>query len=114
MTERFESLGANVESERTLVLVAYVLHLIGSVAALPSIAALILNYLKRNDSGEFLGTHHEWMVATFWWALLWVVIGWLTTVVLVGWLVLGVTWLWYVYRHLLGLVRLANGEAMAR
>ena len=43
-----------------------------------------------------------------------VVLGWLTTVLLVGWLILGLAWLWYVYRHVLGLIRLANGESMPR
>lgn len=109
-----ESLSSSVESERAVVLIAYVLHLVGSVTALPSLAALVMNYLKRNDADELLGTHHDYMIRTFWWGFFWFLIGTVATLVLVGWLVLGLVWLWYVYRHLLGLIRLANGEAMRR
>ncbi|HEX7079950.1 MAG TPA: hypothetical protein VF329_02915 [Gammaproteobacteria bacterium] len=110
MTQHSESLGANVESERALVLVAYVLHLIGSVSALPSIVGLIVNYLKRPDGDSLLRSHHDWMIRTFWWALFWVVIGWIARFVLIGYAILALVWLWFVYRHILGLIRLANGE----
>ncbi|MBN1239598.1 MAG: hypothetical protein JXB36_13925 [Gammaproteobacteria bacterium] len=111
-TQRSESVSGNVESDRAFTLFAYVLHLVGSVTALPSIVALVLNYLKREDSGAQLNTHHRYMIRTFWWALAWVVIGWITTVVLIGWVVLGLVWLWYLYRHVRGLIHLANGEPM--
>ncbi|HEX6994007.1 MAG TPA: hypothetical protein VF339_07645 [Gammaproteobacteria bacterium] len=114
MNQHSQSVGANVESERATVLLAYVLHLIGSVSAIPSLIGLLLNYLKRGDVDERLASHHGWMIRTFWWALLWVVVGWVTTILLVGWLILGLVWLWYVYRHVLGLIRLANGESMPR
>jgi len=114
MDQRSESVDVNVEPERTTVLVAYVLHLIGSVAAVPSLIGLVVNYLKRGDVDEALSSHHRWMIRTFWWALLWIVVGWVTTVLLFGWLILGVAWVWYVYRHVLGLIRLANGESMLR
>jgi uncharacterized membrane protein len=113
-TERSESFGSNVESDRAVTLLAYTLHLVGSVTALPSIVALVLNYLKREDSGELLNSHHRYMIGTFWWALAWVLIGWISTILLIGWLVLALVWVWYVYRHVLGLVRLANGESMLR
>jgi len=112
MNQHSQSIDAHADSERATVLIAYVLHLIGSIAAIPSLIGLLLNYLKRSEVDALLASHHRWMIRTFWWALLWVVIGWVTTVVLVGWLILGVAWLWYVYRHVLGLIRLANGESM--
>lgn len=114
MSQHSQSVEANVESERATVLLAYVLHLIGSFAILPSLIGLLLNYLKRSEVEELLATHHRWMIRTFWAALLWAVIGGVTTVLLIGWLILGLVWLWYVYRHVLGLIRLANGESMAQ
>src|SRR5690606_25448590 len=109
-----QSVDANVESDRAVVLLAYVLHLIGSVAAVPSLIALVLNYLKRNDVDELLESHHSWMIRTFWWALLWLAIGFVTVFVLIGWLILGLPWLGSAYRHILGLTRRANAEPMPR
>ena len=43
------------------------------------------------------------------------VIGWLTRWVFgLGWAILFVTWLWYVYRHVRGLIALVNDEALPR
>lgn len=103
---------ATAESDRMLVLAAYILHLVGSVAGLPSLVGLALNYLKRGRSGRLLDSHHRWMIRSFWWGLLWVIVGFLTSVIFIGWLILGLTWLWYVYRHVRGLINLANGEPM--
>ncbi len=113
MGQRYQGVDASVESEHATVLLAYVLHLGGSIAAVPSLIGLSLNYLKRSEADQALMTHHVWMTRTFWWALAWLVLGALTTAVFVGWLVIGIVWIWYVYRQLLGMIRLANGESMA-
>jgi uncharacterized membrane protein len=104
--------GTSIESERTVVLIAYVLHLVGAIAGFTSIVGLILNYVRRNHYGEPLDSHHAWMIRSFWWGLVWVVIGGITLLIGIGWVVLIVAWIWYVYRHVRGLIALANGEPM--
>jgi uncharacterized membrane protein len=102
-----------VESDRALVLVCYVLHLIGAVAAVPSVIGLVLNYGKRGGVESLLGSHHRWMIRSFWWALLAITIGVLTwRLFFLGVLVCGMAWLWYVYRHVRGIVQLVNGRPM--
>jgi uncharacterized membrane protein len=103
-----------VEGDRMLAFAAYVLHLVGAVAALTSIVGLVINYVKRDPSDALFDSHHAWMIRSFWWALLWVVIGAVTTLILIGWVVLFVVWVWYIYRHVRGLIALVNGEAMPR
>ena len=104
----------NVEAERTLVIVCYALHMIGAVAGITSIVGLIVNYVKRDPYDEFFDSHHAWMIRSFWWALLWGVIGFITIIVLIGWVILFVVWVWYVYRHVRGLINFLNGEPMPR
>lgn len=113
-TREADGLSAEVESERTFVLVAYVLHLAGGILAVPSIAGVVVNYTKRGEADELFATHHSWMIRTFWWAVLWILLGWLTKLFYVGYAVLGLAWIWYLYRHVFGLIRLANGDPMAR
>jgi len=105
---------SSVQSDRTLVLVAYVLHLAGAVAGITSIVGLIINYVNRDRRDEVLDTHHAWMIRSFWWALLWGVIGFVTIIILIGWAILFVVWVWYIYRHVRGLIALTNGESMPR
>jgi uncharacterized membrane protein len=46
------------------------------VFGLPSIIAVVINYLKREDArGTFLASHFRWQIRTFWFALLWCLIG---------------------------------------
>ena len=110
--ERSSVEGSSVEGDRTLTVVAYVLHLVGAVAGLTSLAGLIVNYVKRDRYDELFDSHHAWMIRSFWWAILWCVIGVVTIVVLIGWAILFVVWVWYIYRHVRGLIALLNGEPM--
>ncbi|HEX6928140.1 MAG TPA: hypothetical protein VF267_02750 [Gammaproteobacteria bacterium] len=93
-------------------IVTYLLHLLGAVLALPSIIGLILNYILRDNALDEARSHHDWMIRTFWWAL-----GWTALSILLWFTLLGIPlaallgcgiWLWWMYRHIRGLVRLAG------
>jgi len=105
---------SSVESDRTLALVAYALHLFGAIAAIPSIVALVINYVRRDGYDELFDSHHAWMIRSFWWAILWCVLGLVTLVIGVGVAILVLAWLWYIYRHVRGLIALLNGEPLPR
>lgn len=105
---------SSVESDRTLALVAYALHLFGAIAAIPSIVGLVINYVKRDGYDELFDSHHAWMIRSFWWAILWCVLGLVTLVIGVGVVLLVLAWLWYIYRHVRGLIALLNGEPLPR
>lgn len=95
---------------------------IGSfVFGLPSIVAVIMNYMRRSDArGTFLESHFEWQIRTFWYALLWAVLVGLVslplTLVIVGFatwaLGLAVLGIWAIYRVARGWLRLNAGQAM--
>jgi uncharacterized membrane protein len=100
------------QSERTVVLIAYVLHLVGATVGLTSIVGLVINYLRLDQFGEPLRSHHRWMIRSFWWALVWFVIGIITSFIFIGWAICFVAWVWYVYRHVRGLIALSNGASL--
>jgi len=83
----------------------------------PSIIAVILNYLKRDEArGTFLESHFRWQIRTFWFALLWVVIAWLFVFTLFGipiaLAIFMTAGLWVLYRITRGWLRLNDREAM--
>ncbi len=44
----------------------------GFVFSLPSIVAVIMNYVKRSQvRGTWLESHFTWQIRTFWYAVLW-------------------------------------------
>jgi len=80
---------------------------------LASFIPLILNYVKRDESqGTFIYSHHGWMIRSFWWYLIWIVIGWVLFATIIGiplaWVVWIGAWLWKVYRLLRGFSALNN------
>jgi uncharacterized membrane protein len=87
------------------------------VASLPSIVAVILNYVKRGDArGTWVESHYRWQIRTFWFALLWYLIGWALIFTIVG-LVVGIPILialtvWLIYRIARGWLRLADRKPM--
>jgi uncharacterized membrane protein len=79
----------------------------------PSIIAVIINYVKRDEvRGSFLDSHFSWQIRTFWWSLLWLAIGGVLILVLVGWAILGLTGLWILYRIIRGWLALTSRTAM--
>ena len=83
----------------------------------PSILAVILNYIKRNEaSGTYLESHFRWQIRTFWFALVWVLVGWMLVFTLVGipvafMLAMGVG-VWVLYRVARGWLTLNDKLAM--
>ncbi len=88
---------------------------------LPSIVAVIMNYIKRSDvRGTFLDSHFRWQIRTFWYALLWIAVASLVSIplmlVLIGfvtlWVAAVVIGLWVLYRVVRGWMRLASRQPM--
>jgi uncharacterized membrane protein len=79
----------------------------------PSIIAVILNYVKRDEArGTWLESHFRWQIRTFWFGLLWVmlcvffVIMTLGLGILIAWIPLGFITIWFIYRIVRGWIAL--------
>ena len=101
------------DNGRTITIVAYVLHLLGAMFGLPSIIALIINYVVKGDHGEMIDSHQSWMIRSFWYAFLGCIISGIFVVIIIGWFGLLFVWCWYVYRHIRGLIDLAEDKSMS-
>ena len=101
---------------KTIVTVVYALQAFGLLlpVVLPWIVGVVIDYVKREDArGTWLESHFRWQIRTFWWSLLWAVIGGILLIVLVGWLVLAVAGVWVLYRIVKGWLRLAEQREVA-
>ena len=87
------------------------------VGSLPSIVAVLLNYVKRGDArGTWIASHYRWQIRTFWFTLLWALIGWALVITVIG-AVVGVPilialTLWLIYRIGRGWLRLRDRRPM--
>jgi uncharacterized membrane protein len=115
------SVGHLVYALHTLAIVVGIVGaatVIGSfVGSLPSIVAVILNYVKRGDArGTWIASHYRWQIRTFWFTLLWALIGWALVITIIG-AVMGVPvlialTLWLIYRIGRGWLRLRDRRPM--
>ena len=84
----------------------------------PSIIAVILTYIKRSDvQGTFLESHFKWTLHTFWFALLWIIIGGILFVTIIGLVLAIIIWigagLWVLYRIIRGLLNLISEQPIS-
>ena len=121
---------ATVEAQPSLVRITHILYALhalglalgafGAASVLgsflfgwPSIIAVIINYVKRSEvRGTWLESHFTWQIRTFWWGLLWSVIGGLTVFLIVGFAILAANWLWLIYRIVKGFLNWNDGKPM--
>lgn len=87
------------------------------IGSVPSIIAVILNYLNRGDAyGTWVETHYRWQIRTFWYAVLWVLVAALLVFTMIGlplgFMMLAVLTVWLIYRIARGWLRLRDGLAM--
>ncbi|HEY3645874.1 MAG TPA: hypothetical protein VGM16_11100 [Gammaproteobacteria bacterium] len=105
------------DNGRTIVIITYILHLVGACTGLLSIVALIINYAVKDDYGEVMASHHRWMIRTFWFTVLGFIVGVGLFITVIGiplaWLMCVATWLWYIYRHIKGLIELSADRSMS-
>jgi uncharacterized membrane protein len=85
----------------------------------PSIIAVIINYVKRSEVREtWLDSHFSWQLRTFWFALLWLVIGAILFATVVAIPVAIALWLgtgiWVLYRLIRGWLALGSRQALPR
>jgi len=96
--------------------------IVGSfIWGLPSIIAVIMNYVRRSETrGTYLESHFRWQIRTFWYAVLWDVLIWLVSLPLmliligiplffVAHIALGI---WIAYRVIRGWVALKDRRQM--
>jgi uncharacterized membrane protein len=123
-----------VEPEPSLVTIAHVVYalhalslLIGITTAativgafvfgVPSIIAVIINYLKKGEArGTFLESHFRWQIRTFWFSLLWCMIAAFLFITIIGiplaFIVLFAAGAWAIYRIARGWLALRDRKPM--
>ena len=110
----YARLDGKTSADRTVMQVLYGLHTV-AWASMGSLAliALVINYVKRADELDAVyASHHSYMIATFWWTVLWLVVTgplWLL-LFLPGAIAYTIIGLWYLYRCLRGWLRFNDGR----
>lgn len=114
MSEIISSRDRRGRQAKSFANVVYVVYIVGLfTVGLVTIAGLIMAYIKRgNAAGTWVESHYSWLIRTFWWSLLFTIIGILLLNVMIGIPILFLTGLWYVYRLVKGFIYLNDLRAV--
>jgi uncharacterized membrane protein len=104
---------ADERSLKTLTMVVYLLQALGFFVGITWIVAVIINYVKKDEvGGTWLESHFRWQIRTFWFGLLWGVVGTVLLLVLVGYLVWVAAGIWVIYRIVKGWLYLNDAKPL--
>ena len=99
-------------SLKTITQVVYALQALSFAFGVTALIGLVINYIKREDAaGTLYQSHFDWQIRTFWWGLLWSVLGFVLIFAFgLGLVVLFVAWVWAIYRVVKGWLKLTEGK----
>lgn len=102
-----------LEKERNITHIIYLLQALSFIFGITAVAAIILNYIKMEDvRGTWLDSHFRWQIRTFWFGLLWAVLGFFTVIIGIGFIILFIDGVWIIYRIVKGWLRLYENREM--
>lgn len=100
-------------SSETMAKIVYVLYLASIVVGLSSIIGVIIAYVHRQDAPDWLRTHYQFQIRTFWIGSLYLFLGVLLSMVVVGVLLIVFWVIWLVIRSVKGLKALDSRAPIA-
>jgi uncharacterized membrane protein len=83
--------------------IVYVLYLLGLVSGITALIGLVMAYINKDEAPDWLRTHYELQIRTFWIGLLYAVIAGILCAILIGFLLLFVVAIWWIVRCVKGL-----------
>jgi uncharacterized membrane protein len=80
----------------------YILYLAGLLTVITALIGVVIAYVNRNDAPEWLRTHYQFQIRTFWMGCLWLLAAGLLSLVLIGLLVWLAWAVWLIVRMVKG------------
>jgi len=106
-----ESQSALTQQQTKMLTIMYALFGAGIIVPFTTIAGVIVAYIQRRKYTDPLAqAHMRWIMRTFWFSMLWFVIGAIFSIVVIGYFVLIAAVVWYIYRTIKGYIRLTEGQ----
>ena len=94
-------------------MVAYLIYLVACFTAVPSLVAVVVAYIFRDGAPDWLQTHYQYLIRTFWLMCLYIVIGIILWIFLIGMLVLALVPFWMGARCIVGIRALNEGRPIS-
>lgn len=91
--------------------IVYILYLIGVMIGPTGIIGVIMAYVNQADAPDWLKSHYQFQIRTFWIGAIYMVTGMILSLVIIGWFVLLFWVIWLIIRSIKGMKALDQKEA---
>lgn len=91
--------------------IVYILYLVGVLISVTGIVGVIMAYINKDDAPEWLKTHYQFQIRTFWIGALYLFIGIVLSFVVIGFFVILFWAVWLIIRSVKGMKSLEQKEA---
>jgi len=86
--------------------------MVGIIFGITGIIGVVMAYINKDGAQEWLKTHYQFQIRTFWIGALYLVVGTLLSVILIGWLVILFWLVWLIIRSVKGIKAFDSGVAI--
>ncbi len=100
------------EISTTIPTIIYVLYLLNFIIPFSALVGVIMAYINKGGEDDFLQSHYQFQIRTFWIGLLYVLVGAFLTVIVIGWLIIFFYIVWLIIRCAKGFKYLGKQQPM--
>jgi uncharacterized membrane protein len=86
-----------------MVKIIYILYLVGFVTGVTAIIGVVMAYIYQDDAPDWLKTHYQFQIKTFWIMILYGIVCSVLTFILIGLLLFVALAIWWIVRCVKGL-----------
>lgn len=106
-----EAVSVDRKAEGNSANLIYILYLAGLITGITALIGVVMAYIYRADAPDWVRSHYDFQIRTFWIAVLMSVVGMVLSVVVVGFLLLLFELVWLIARCVKGMQVIGRGEA---
>ncbi len=102
------------DSARNFTWATYAMYAVGLFTGLFALVGVIMAYAKKEEFASTIYQDHlRYLIRTFWGALIGCIVGFLLLIIFIGWFILMAVTVWYIYRIVMGAIRLYDGKTVS-
>ncbi|PAJ71743.1 MULTISPECIES: membrane protein [unclassified Pseudoalteromonas] len=83
--------------------IVYILYLVGSLIGITCLIGAIMAYINKNEASDWLKSHYQYQIRTFWIGALYLLMGTLLSGNVIGWFIICYFIVWLVARSIKGM-----------
>lgn len=100
-----------MSSNEGMAKIVYILYMVGLVVGITAIIGVVMAYINKDDSPEWLKSHYQFQIRTFWIGALYLILSVILMIVVIGFFAFLFWVIWLIVRCIKGFKTLDRKQA---